>query len=331
MFIIIKCCLMFKYQCFLPNIHFKNPNPLIKFNEWNLKVVTSPIPFNKRNNELPVSMMINNFGLTGSNCCLLLTEYKKQDYESYETIYKNDNSKNILIPFSANSTNSLNQYQSKFKNINNNQFNFIDFTANQIYSKSNYLYQRSVVIASNSNELFEKILNKKQIRNKNSIISNMSFKGKNPITIFVFSGQGSQYPKMALELYNNEVIFKKSIDLIDSKLSKYYGYSVWEKVKKIKDYDTTSIHDPTIVQPAVCMFSVSLFELYCHWGVNPSFILGHSIGEISTLYCSGIIDLDTFYHRSIAQTKTHCNGGHPLILILGKIDVVCLNKVGINY
>ncbi|EDR41032.1 hypothetical protein DDB_G0295667 [Dictyostelium discoideum AX4] len=307
---LIKCCLMFKYQCFLPNIHFKNPNPLIKFNEWNLKVVTSPIPFNKRINEKPVSMMINNFGVTGSNCCLLISEFKKQDYESYENNNNNkSNHKNILIPFSANSSNSLNQYQSKFKNIINNQFNFIDFTANQIYSKSNYLYQRSVVIASNSNELFEKILNKKQIQTKNSIISNMSFKGKNPITIFVFSGQGSQYPKMALELYNNDEIFKKSIDLIDSKLSKYYGYSVWGKLTTIKDDDLTSIHDPIFAQPALCMLSVSLFEIYCHWGVNPSFILGHSLGEISAAYCSGMIDLDTFcytvYYRSIAQSKTN--------------------------
>ncbi|KAM9972761.1 hypothetical protein ACTFIR_012130 [Dictyostelium discoideum] len=107
---LIKCCLMFKYQCFLPNIHFKNPNPLIKFNEWNLKVVTSPIPFN-RNNEKPVSMMINNFGVTGSNCCLLISEFKKQDYESYKN--NNSNNMNILIPFSANSANSLDQYQSK--------------------------------------------------------------------------------------------------------------------------------------------------------------------------------------------------------------------------
>ncbi|KAM9971202.1 hypothetical protein ACTFIW_011178 [Dictyostelium discoideum] len=309
---LIKCCLMFKNQCFLPNIHFKNPNPLIKFNEWNLKVVTSPIPFNK-NNEKSVSMMINNFGVTGSNCCLLISEFKKQDYESHKNNNNNNsNNKNILIPFSANSPKSLDQYQSKIKNIINNQSNFIDFANNQIYSKSNYLYQRSVVIASNSNDLVNKISNKKQIQTKNSIISNMSFKGKNPITIFVFSGQGSQYPKMALELYNNEVIFKKSIDLIDSKLSKYYGYSVLEKLRSIGDDDTTSIHDPTIAQPAMCMFSVALFELYKHWGVNPSFILGHSLGEIPTSYCSGMIDLDTFcytvYHRSIAQTKTHCNG-----------------------
>ncbi|KAM9996940.1 hypothetical protein ACTFIZ_001878 [Dictyostelium cf. discoideum] len=305
---LIKCCLMFKRQCFLPNIHFKNPNPLIKFDEWNLKVVTSPIPFNK-NNEKPVSMMINNFGVTGSNCCLLLTEFKNNNnFKENINLKSQSINDRVLIPFSANSANSLNQYQSKIKNIINNNFNFIDFTKNQIYSKSNSLYQRSVISASNSNELFEKISNKKQIQTKNSTISNMSFKGKNPITIFIFSGQGSQYPKMGLELYKNESIFKNSIDLIDSKLSKYYGYSVWEKFTTIKDDDMTSIHDPIFAQPALCMLLVSLFELYKHWGVNPSFIVGHSLGEISAPYCSGMIDLDTLcytiYHRSIAQSKT---------------------------
>ncbi|KAN0026791.1 hypothetical protein ACTFIV_007782 [Dictyostelium citrinum] len=312
---LIKCCLMFKHQCFLPNIHFNNPNPLIKFNEWNLKVVTSPIPFTSKNNEKSVSIMVNNFGVTGSNCCLLLSEFKDENFSNNNYLqFQNNQQLNnkILIPFSANSKNSLNQYQLEVKNLINNQFNFIDFAWNQIFSKSNSLNQRSVVIAKDTYEVFEKILNKKQIQTKNQIISNMSFKANNPITIFIFSGQGSQYSKMGLELYNSEVIFKKSIDLIDWKLSKYYGYSVLEKLRSIKDDDTTSIHCPTIAQPAMCMFSISLFELYKHWGVNASFIIGHSLGEISSSYCSGMIDLDTLcytvYHRSISQIKTHGNG-----------------------
>ncbi|KAN0039761.1 hypothetical protein ACTA71_006997 [Dictyostelium dimigraforme] len=339
---LIKCCLMFKHQCFLPNIHFKTPNPSIKFDEWNLKVVTSPIPFITKTNEKTVSMMINNFGVTGSNCCLLLSAFENNNFENTHINSESHNQKSILIPFSANSPKSLLQYGFSFKNIINNQFNFIDVVKNQIYSKSNILYQRSVVIASNSNEIVEKISNKEQIQTKNSIISNMSFKGKNPTTIFVFSGQGSQYPKMGLELYKNEPIFKKSMDLLDQKLSQYYGYSVLDKFRSFKDDDVVSINDPFFAQPVMCIISVSLFELYKHWGVSPSFIVGHSLGEVPTTYISGMIDLETFcysiYHRSIAQSKTHGNGRMLSINIseeefkskyskkYPQIDIACYNS-----
>ncbi|KAK5574622.1 hypothetical protein RB653_009875 [Dictyostelium firmibasis] len=337
---LIKCCLMFKNQCFLPNIHFNKPNPSIKFEEWNLKVVTEPTPF-PNNYERLVSMMINNFGVTGSNCCLLLSDFKNQDYE-YTFNSENNKKRNILIPFSANSPKSLEQYQSQIKNLTNSESSFIDFAKNQIYSKSNILYQRSVVISSSSNEFIEKLSNKNKIQTKSSITSNMSFKRKNPTTVFVFSGQGSQYPKMGFELYNNEPIFKQSMDLIDKKLSSYYGYSVLEKLRSINEDDNKSIHDPTIAQPAMCMFSISLFELYKHWGVNASFIIGHSLGEIPTSYCSGMIDLDTLcytvYHRSIAQSKTHGNGRMLSINISDKefislysqkypqIEIACYNS-----
>ncbi|KAN0028835.1 hypothetical protein ACTFIV_010699 [Dictyostelium citrinum] len=42
------------------------------------------------------------------------------------------------------------------------------------------------------------------ITTSNSKSSNISITPKNPVTVFVFAGQGSQYNTMAMELYNNE-------------------------------------------------------------------------------------------------------------------------------
>ncbi|KAN0033471.1 hypothetical protein ACTA71_007158 [Dictyostelium dimigraforme] len=317
---LIKCCSMFKHKYFVPNIHFNKPNPLIKFDEWNLKVVTKPIPFSSNNEKKkPISMMINNFGITGSNCCLILSEYNNK-HTNNNNIYNNNiinnqhENQKLLIPISANSVKSLDRYQSLIieyfnKSTNSDNNSFQNFIKNQIKSKSQSLVQRSVIIANNSNELLETLTNKKQIQTSNSKSSNMSIIKKNPITVFVFCGQGPQYNKMGLDLYNNQPIFKKSMDLLDGKLKEYYGYSILEKLRDIKDDDTITIHDPIIAQPSMCLFMVSLFELYKHWGVSPSFIIGHSFGEVPSAYCSGMIDLDTLcyltYHRSVAQSKTN--------------------------
>ncbi|KAN0033277.1 hypothetical protein ACTA71_002701 [Dictyostelium dimigraforme] len=304
---LIKCCLILKNKYFVPNINYSTPNPMIKFDEWNLKVITEPIPFSKlNNNNRPISIAINNFGVTGSNCCLVLSEFKHSTLEKYINIINNKN-KEYLIPFSANSTKSLEDYQQLLLS-NDMDVEFTNFVQNQILKKSKSLIQRSVIIASD----WDQFKSKKPsfyIKTSNSKSANISIQKKKPITVFVFAGQGSQYNTMALELYNNEPIFRQSMDLLNDGLSKYYGYSV---IDKLRESDTKSIHEPTIAQPSVCMLNISLFKLYKHWGIESSFIVGHSLGEIAASYCSGMITLDTLcyliYHRSIAQNKTHGNG-----------------------
>ncbi|KAM9951960.1 hypothetical protein ACTFIT_002647 [Dictyostelium discoideum] len=300
---LIKCCLMFKNKCFAPNINFKVPNPKIKFEEWNLKVVTEPIQFTKSNTCIGLS----NFGVTGSNCCLILSQFNNNNNDN-QIVGNNNNiksNKEYLIPFSSNSVKSLENYQQLLIKNGENEFKFLEFIKHQIFTKPTSLYQRSVVIASS----WDQFNNAKIMKTSNSKSSNISIERNNPITVFVFCGQGSQYDRMGLELYNNDFIFKESMDLLDNKLSKYYGYSVLEK---LRNCDSKSIQHPMIAQPVMCMFNISLFELYKHWGIEVSFIIGHSLGEIPAAYCSGMINIDTLcyliYHRSIAQTKTHTNG-----------------------
>ncbi|KAM9980325.1 hypothetical protein ACTFIZ_006582 [Dictyostelium cf. discoideum] len=312
---LIKCCLMFKNKYYAPNVNFDQPNPKINFKDWNIKVVTEAIPFTN-NNEKPVSIAINNFGVTGSNCCLILSQFIEQpinqngngtSYPMESQQQQQQQPQRFLIPFSANSVKSLKNYEDLIINDNNLSTNsFKEFVKNQIYSKSKKLYQRSVLISSNWDQLKTK---NKYFKTNNDKSSNITIKRNQPLIVIVFGGQGSQWNKMAQQLYEFEPIFRSSMDKFNKELSKYYGYSVLDKLRSIKDDDIISIHQPIIAQPTILMLQISLFELYKHWGINASFIVGHSLGEIATSYCSGMVDFETvcklIYHRSISQNKTN--------------------------
>ncbi|EGC33734.1 hypothetical protein DICPUDRAFT_48793 [Dictyostelium purpureum] len=297
---IIKCCTMFKNKSFVQNINYKSPNPTIKFDEWRLKVVTEPTPFSNKN----TNMLINNFGITGSNCCIVLSEYRLDNYQNENII-----NKKYLVPFSSNCLASLDRYE-QIISEKLTEMDFNQFIYNQIKYKSTSLFQRSVIIASNWKEFKD---SKNAIKSsKANTITNIAVSNKKPFTVFVFPGQGSQYNKMALELYNNEPFFKKWVDKFDTELFKYYGFSVLEKLRSIDDSDTISIHEPILAQPSNVMIQVSLFELYKHWGVIPDLIVGHSLGEVSASYCSGMVDFETLcyftYHRAVSQNKTNGSG-----------------------
>ncbi|EGC39898.1 hypothetical protein DICPUDRAFT_14334, partial [Dictyostelium purpureum] len=342
---LIKCCLMFQHKQLLPNINFKTPNSNILFEEWKLKVVTESIPFESissdRGSCKPISMVINNFGVTGSNCCLVLTEYsnehlsngdKENDIDGANSM--EDSEKEYLLPFSANSKRSLEMYHFKLYNsLILNNIKVLDLIKHQIYSKSLSFPQRDVVVFKDWSSLKSITLNEpnenmtekpttiKKVVTENNKSSNLSTDIKNPPLVFVFSGQGSHSNKMGLELYNKDKIFKESIDNVDNMLMKYYGYSILEKLRSIADDDLFSINDPLIAQPSIFMIQVSLFNLYKHWGIHPLVLVGHSFGEVTASYCSGIISLDTacyiIYERSRLQHKT-IGSGRMLSISIGE-------------
>ncbi|KAN0031301.1 hypothetical protein ACTA71_010390 [Dictyostelium dimigraforme] len=320
---LIKCCLMFKNKHYAPNVNFDHPNPKINFKDWNIKVVTEAIPFGNNNNKA-VSMVVNNFGVTGSNCCLILSQFIEQltnqnniisypiepllpQQQQQQQQQQLQQQQTFLIPFSANSKKSLDKYEQLIINdINLFKNPFKEFVKNQIYSKSKKLYQRSVIVSSNWDGLKNK---SKYYKTNSDKSSNIAIKRNQPLIVIVFGGQGSQWNKMAQQLYEHESVFRTSMDKFNKELSKYYGYSVLDKLRSIKDDDIISIHQPIIAQPSILMLQISLFELYKHWGINASFIVGHSLGEIATSYCSGMVDFETvcklIYHRSISQNNTN--------------------------
>ncbi|KAN0047411.1 hypothetical protein ACTA71_001793 [Dictyostelium dimigraforme] len=308
-----KVCLMFKHRQFVKNIHFNKPNPNIKFKEWNVKVCTETTPFPNKQ----VSMAINSFGITGSNACVLLSEYiKPLEYTNGITRKSNEKSK-LLIPISTNSKKSLDQFKSKLLeeiDTYSENLTFNEFAMYQIHSKTTKLSQRSVLIGNDWSDLkanINEIISTKNNKSGNIIKST----DINPPIVFTFCGQGPQYSKMGLNLYENEPVFKESMDRLDSILFKYFGYSIIEKLRSIDDDDDDDsilINEPILAQPSIFMIQISLYNLFRHWGITPSILVGHSFGEVSCAYCSGMIDLETacfiLYKRATIQNKTNGSG-----------------------
>ncbi|KAN0035342.1 hypothetical protein ACTA71_004607 [Dictyostelium dimigraforme] len=144
------------------------------------------------------------------------------------------------------------------------------------------------------------------------------FSSKSHIT-FMFTGQGCCFPKMGLGLYNSEPIFKEWIDKIDEILkSKYYGFSMFEKINSIDENDKNGLNNQHLSHSALFMFEVSLCKLLNYYGLHPNLIIGISLGEIASAFCSGMIDLETAcyltYKRAFSIEKT-INGDSTLIIV----------------
>ncbi len=73
-----------------------------------------------------------------------------------------------------------------------------------------------------------------------------------------------------------------------------------------------------IAQPAIFALQVALTKLWAHWGIRPTRMVGHSVGEVAAACCAGVYDLAdavrVIYHRSRLQ---HLTGGRGSMFAVG--------------
>ncbi|MEV0478801.1 acyltransferase domain-containing protein, partial [Streptomyces prunicolor] len=108
-------------------------------------------------------------------------------------------------------------------------------------------------------------------------------------TVFVFPGQGSQWPDMARELLDTSPVFAQHLTDCAQALGEYQDWSVMDVVRGLPG--APSLDQGHVVQPALFAVMVSLARLWQAQGVTPAAVIGHSQGEIAAAHIAGALSL----------------------------------------
>lgn len=103
---------------------------------------------------------------------------------------------------------------------------------------------------------------------------------------FLFTGQGAQWPGMGQVLMRTESVFKSSVLKLE-KILLELG-SPWRLTEEMfwSRHDTR-INESGIFQPATTALQIGVVDLLYSLGIDSSFVIGHSSGEIAAAYASG--------------------------------------------
>ncbi|WP_344919818.1 type I polyketide synthase, partial [Streptosporangium oxazolinicum] len=130
-------------------------------------------------------------------------------------------------------------------------------------------------------------------------------------TVFVFPGQGSQWPEMARALLDSDHVFRAGIVDCARAFARHTDWSLTAVLRG--DADAPPLERVDVVQPVLFAVMVSLAAMWRAAGVRPDAVVGHSQGEIAAAYVAGALSLAdaakivTLRSRAIARIAG--NGG----------------------
>ncbi|MFP4337533.1 MAG: beta-ketoacyl synthase N-terminal-like domain-containing protein [Halothece sp.] len=264
---LIKASQCFQHQEIPPHLHLEELNPYLQLDQNLIDIPTTSQAWSPNQ---PL-MGVSSFGFGGTNAHLIVAPPPPSLQPKTEI----ERSRH-LFSLSAKSEPALQTLIQRYQNfLQSHSPSLADlcFTAN---TGRSHFSHRLAVTAETLEELQEK-LDQASIQ---SIDRNTS-----PKIALLFTGQGSQYPKMGQQLYETQPLFREILHRCNQALP-------ISLIKILYAEDTSLIDQTEYTQPILFAFEYALAQLWQSWGIKPNIVCGHSIGEYVAACLAGAFSLE---------------------------------------
>ncbi len=105
---------------------------------------------------------------------------------------------------------------------------------------------------------------------------------------FLFPGQGAQYARMGAQLHESEPVFRDALAECSELLRPELGLDLRDLLFSTDENAKGRLRETRFTQPAIFAVSYSLARLWMSWGLKPSALIGHSVGEFVAATLAGV-------------------------------------------
>ncbi len=279
------------------SLHFENPSPHIPWDSLPVRVVDEARPWHRDGR--PRRAGVSSFGFTGTNAHVIVEEAPARsapvtDGDAGTEPGTGEQPVHVL-PLSARSPEALvalaQRYQDWLTARPDADLAQVCLTAGA--GRSHFEHRAALVVDSVDSarqglaELAENRLRPGVLRGDQV---------NRPTTAWLFTGQGSQYPGMARELFATEPVFAETVtrcaeaveDLLPLPLTEVVFATDRETAGKAGE----RLRHTWFAQPALFAVEMGLARLWQSWGVEPDVVLGHSVGQYAAACVAGVFGLE---------------------------------------
>lgn len=144
---------------------------------------------------------------------------------------------------------------------------------------------------------------------------------RRPKVVFLLPGQGAEFAGMAAGPYERYPSFRADIDRGADCLRGLRGTDLRDVL--LGDDPAALIHRTDITQPALLLHEYALGRLLLSWGVRPSALIGHSVGEFAAACLADELDLEDALRLVATRGRLmqEAPEGGMVVVMAGSTDV----------
>lgn len=279
---LIKTVMALKHKQIPASLNFQKPNPQIQFSNTPFEVNTRLIPWEPKAGVRRAG--VSSFGMGGTNAHVIVEEAPVRSSEPSKRPYQ-------LILLSAKTGSALGEATDNLvRHLKTSPvINLADVAYTTAVGRRSFTHRRFVVArdAVHTAEMLEAL---EPLHVQDGMVER-----RNRPVVFMFSGQGSQYVNMAKELYESEPVFREVVDYCSEYLKPLLDFDLRDVLYPHPGQEQESTHrltETVIAQPALFVTEYALAKLFREWGIEPSAMIGHSVGEFVAACLAGVFSLE---------------------------------------
>ncbi|MBT3220272.1 MAG: acyltransferase domain-containing protein, partial [Proteobacteria bacterium] len=281
---VIKAVLAIDHGCIPPNLHFEELNPALQWDESAFALPTKAQPWLGERRYAAVSA----FGMSGTNAHVIL-QFPPADVRAAESAEHRE----FLLPLSARTPQALDEQILQLEQYVRAQSTAdVQAIAHHLATGRTHFTNRLALHvdgADGGQALGDRLEALRSGQPSPGVHRTLSESKAIDEIAFLFTGQGAQYAGMGLVLYEKLPAFAQALDacaaILDPLLPQPLLSVMFAKT------DKSLINQTGFAQPALFALEYALFQAWASFGVRPTMLLGHSVGEIVAACVAGMMSL----------------------------------------
>ena len=283
---VIKMVMALRREEMPRTLRADGPSLHLDWSAGEIELLTEPSPWPK--GERLRRAGVSSFGIGGANAHLIVEEAPVDEGEPRESLAPR--LPVVLWLLSASSELALCAQADRLRShIEENPELELGDVAFSLATGRARLGQSAAVVGADRGALLAGLEALARGERATSAIRGIACQGK---TAFMFTGQGAQRPGMGAGLYVSFPVFRDALDAVCASLDSHLGRSLKDLMFAAHGTDEAVLLDHTeFTQPALFALEVALYRLVKSFGVQPDYLVGHSIGELAAAHVAGVLSL----------------------------------------
>ncbi len=310
---VIKTVMAMREGLLPRTLHVDEPSSNVDWGAGDVELLIEPQPWLA--GERPRRAAVSSFGVSGTNAHLILEEAPAvragEDEPGDSAGQAGDRLLPlVLLPVSARSESALRgQAERLAGHMKRNPDLELAAVARSLATTRTSFEHRAVVVEQDRPRVLEALESLASGEAGPALTTGVARAGAGLQPVFLFGGQGSQWPGMGVELIDSSPFFASRILACEEALAPFVDWTLQEVLRSSGEW----LDRLDVVQPALFAVMVSLAQLWRELGVEPAAVVGHSQGEIAAACIAGGLSLEDAARvvalRAKAMTKIAGKGG----------------------